>query len=130
MARHGGDGQGSVRQGVTWLANCGSFPQQVSPTVRWGMVGKGSARQGSVYQSGGIAKSSRHVKARQGTAGRGTARRGKARRGKARRGKARTLSELVAVTANLVARRVGAGLGRARQGLARFISHSIGDSET
>ena len=55
MARRGGDWQGSVRQGVTWLANCGSFPQQVNPTVRWGMVGKGSARQGSVYQSGGIA---------------------------------------------------------------------------
>jgi hypothetical protein len=35
------------------------------------MVGKGSARQGSVYQSGGIAKSSRHGWAGHGPAGQG-----------------------------------------------------------
>ena len=65
---------GEAWQSVTWLANCGSFPQQVNPTVRWGMVGKGSARQGSVYQSGGIANSSRRGGAWQGGArlGKGT----------------------------------------------------------
>jgi hypothetical protein len=78
--RRGQAGLGSVRQGVTWLANCGSFPQQVNPTVRRGMAGQGSAGQGSVYQSGGIANS-------QGSAGPGSMRRGQVVFGKVRLGK-------------------------------------------
>jgi hypothetical protein len=38
--------RGEVWQDVTWLANCGSFPQQVNPTVRLGTAGIGQARQG------------------------------------------------------------------------------------
>jgi hypothetical protein len=43
------------------------------------MVGKGSARQGSVYQSGGIAN--RQGQVRLGVAGRGKARQGRAWQG-------------------------------------------------
>jgi len=67
------------------------------------MAGKGSARQGSDYQSGGIAKSSWS----------GMARRGMARWGRARQGH---FGAMVAVTAN---RQGLAGPGSAGQGQAR-----------
>jgi hypothetical protein len=112
---HGLVRRGREWQGVTWLANCGSFPQQVNPTVRWGMVGKGSARQGSVYQSGGIANSqgqARHGWARQGLAGQGH------------------FGAMVVVSANVMARHGVAWSGMLGQGSARLFSNLTGDSET
>jgi hypothetical protein len=70
------------------------------------MVGKGSARQGSDYQSGGIAN-------RQ-----GSARRGRDWQGWARRGVAGTLLELVAVPQIVKAGLASAGHGKARSGRA------------
>jgi hypothetical protein len=87
------------------------------------MVGKGSARRGSVYQSGGIANS-------QGSVGPGSMRRGQVVFGKVRLGKARALLEQWWRLLRLTAGPGEAWRGVAGHGTARLFSHLTGDSET